>query len=366
MPAEDAARVPSRKTSCGAIAEWGAASATRLPLVGSSSIRCFAHPPKSASETPPHFRPAADPARSDPRRGRCEAQHRPHLRRRSRLEGRRLPGQRFHGDAEHRPAGQAKGMVFTDALRRGGQLRAEPGVPALRARTRRGIMSMPWAARIAGRRRSSGWCRFPTRAGWRRRTSRSPTRSKAAGYATGIFGKWHLAGKDGAATRRAGFRCGLSIRSAGWKERTSKPDNPEGHLLAHASGRRVHGDKPGPAVLRLSAALRHSHGHCRRGQRRWRSSRPRRRASSTTTPLYAACTYDLDDGVGILLTKLKELGLEENTLRGLHQRQRRHAAVVAGAAARQQGLLLRRRHSRAVHRALARRRQARQRRATCR
>ena len=30
--------------------------------------------------------------------------------------------------------------------------------------------------------------------------------------------------------------------------------------------------------------------------------------------LYAACTYDLDDGVGILLKKLADLGLEKNTL----------------------------------------------------
>jgi arylsulfatase A-like enzyme len=30
--------------------------------------------------------------------------------------------------------------------------------------------------------------------------------------------------------------------------------------------------------------------------------------------MYAACTYDLDAGVGLLLAKLKELGLEENTM----------------------------------------------------
>ncbi len=32
------------------------------------------------------------------------------------------------------------------------------------------------------------------------------------------------------------------------------------------------------------------------------------------SPLYMACTYDLDDGVGLVLQKLKELGLEKNTL----------------------------------------------------
>lgn len=30
--------------------------------------------------------------------------------------------------------------------------------------------------------------------------------------------------------------------------------------------------------------------------------------------LYAACLYDLDDGVGVLLNKLKELSLDNNTL----------------------------------------------------
>jgi arylsulfatase A-like enzyme len=31
-------------------------------------------------------------------------------------------------------------------------------------------------------------------------------------------------------------------------------------------------------------------------------------------PLYAACTYDLDDGIGVLLQKMSELGLDKNTL----------------------------------------------------
>ena len=33
-----------------------------------------------------------------------------------------------------------------------------------------------------------------------------------------------------------------------------------------------------------------------------------------STALYAGCTYDLDDGIGILLKKLEELGLAKDTL----------------------------------------------------
>lgn len=38
------------------------------------------------------------------------------------------------------------------------------------------------------------------------------------------------------------------------------------------------------------------------------------RGTQHSDPLYAACTYDLDAAVGIVLDKLKELGLEENTV----------------------------------------------------
>ena len=36
--------------------------------------------------------------------------------------------------------------------------------------------------------------------------------------------------------------------------------------------------------------------------------------SASRTPLYAACTYDLDDSIAVLLKKLDELDLAENTL----------------------------------------------------
>ncbi len=56
-------------------------------------------------------------------------------------------------------------------------------------------------------------------------------------------------------------------------------------------------------------------------------------------PLYAACTYDLDESVGVLLKKLKELGLAENTLLVFTSDNGGDAAVVAGTVARKQGEL---------------------------
>jgi len=134
---------------------------------------------------------------------------------------------------------------------------------------------------------------------------------KAAGYVTGIFGKWHLDGKDGAEPSEQGFD--VVFQSAnGWgkKER----DNPKGiYSLTEAACQFMEKNRDRPFFVYLSHYAIHA------GLQAHRSTLEKFKAKKeagelAVDPLYAACTYDLDDGVGILLKKLAELGLDQNTL----------------------------------------------------
>jgi arylsulfatase A-like enzyme len=133
---------------------------------------------------------------------------------------------------------------------------------------------------------------------------------KSAGYVTGIFGKWHLDGPDGAAPGEQGFdvvhlsQLGLNSKDAA---------DPKGiYSLTRGACDFMEKNRDRPFLVYLPHYAIHTALQARE------SSLARFQAKAAgkqhRDPLYAACTYDLDDGVGILLAKLKELGLEENTL----------------------------------------------------
>jgi arylsulfatase A-like enzyme len=133
---------------------------------------------------------------------------------------------------------------------------------------------------------------------------------KAAGYATGIFGKWHLDGPDGAAPGAQGFDV-VHQSFAGWKG--NEPGNPKGiYSLTQAAGEFMEKNKDRPFFVYLPHYAIHSEQQARDSSlAHFKAKTPGQQHHNA---LYAACTYDLDDGVGILLKKLKDLGLEENTL----------------------------------------------------
>lgn len=133
---------------------------------------------------------------------------------------------------------------------------------------------------------------------------------KAAGYVTGIFGKWHLAGPDGAEPNEQGFDR-VFQSSGGWNGK--EQNNPKGiYSLTQAACEFMEKNKDRPFFVYLPHYAIHT-GLQARGSTlaKFKAKKP---GAQHHDPLYAACTYDLDDGVGILLKKLKDLGLEENTL----------------------------------------------------
>lgn len=133
---------------------------------------------------------------------------------------------------------------------------------------------------------------------------------KSAGYVTGIFGKWHLDGADGASPEDQGFDV-VHQSSGGWKGKET--DNPKGIFsLTKAAGEFMEKNKDKPFLVYLPHYAIHSDLQARQ------STLDRFKAKAAgkqhNDPMYAACTYDLDQGIGELLKKLKELNLEKNTM----------------------------------------------------
>ncbi|MEZ5433964.1 MAG: sulfatase [Verrucomicrobiales bacterium] len=142
---------------------------------------------------------------------------------------------------------------------------------------------------------------------------------KAAGYATGHFGKWHLAGKDGAKPSEQGFDTTFDSFGEGTLpegsegNKTGPPEDPKGvFTLTRKACDFIETNQDRPFFCYLAHHAIHGPQQGRpETLEKFKAKPPGQQHSSA---LYAACTYDLDASVGMLLDKLKALGLEQNTL----------------------------------------------------
>lgn len=135
---------------------------------------------------------------------------------------------------------------------------------------------------------------------------------KAAGYATGIFGKWHFAANP----VELGFDEAPKAPLAGWQPKSPNSNRKEDPKLTYsmtdAACQFMEKHKDQPFLLYVPYNAIHSQLEARKSSlEHFTAKKP---GSKTRSPLYAACTYDLDDGVGLLLKKLKELNLHDNTM----------------------------------------------------
>ena len=142
---------------------------------------------------------------------------------------------------------------------------------------------------------------------------------KAAGYKTGHVGKWHLDGPDGAKPSAQGFD--LTFDSFGEGElkegsegnKAGPPDDPKGvFTLTRKAIEFIEANKDGPFFCYL--AHHAIHGPLQGRPETLAMLKTKKPDLSKGDLMYAACTYDLDASVGMLLAKLKELKLDENTL----------------------------------------------------
>lgn len=132
----------------------------------------------------------------------------------------------------------------------------------------------------------------------------------SAGYATGCFGKWHLgsaAGGTGPGDQGFGTVMDRNYRGSGVQE------DPKGiFTITRAACEFMEKNRERPFFAYVSHHAIHSGLQARQAT----LARFQKKAAGKQHDhaLYAACTHELDAGVGLLLKKLADLGVEKNTL----------------------------------------------------
>jgi len=138
---------------------------------------------------------------------------------------------------------------------------------------------------------------------------------KAEGYATGIFGKWHLDGPDGAKPADQGFGVVFDSQKGDPNKALDRADDPKGIFsITSEAGKFMEAShaKNQPFFAYVSHHAIHTALEARPSTiEKFKAAKP---GSQHNNVKYAACLYDLDVGVGKLLDKLQALGIAENTL----------------------------------------------------
>jgi arylsulfatase A-like enzyme len=136
---------------------------------------------------------------------------------------------------------------------------------------------------------------------------------QSAGYATGMFGKWHLGGRDGAPPGEQGFDV-VDVSRDGWD--SSDPADPKkAFSIATAACKFIERHRTQPFFLYLPHYAVHSGLQARpEVLAKFEQKAAQASGKETQKPLYAACISELDTSVGRVLDKLAELDLERNTL----------------------------------------------------
>jgi arylsulfatase A-like enzyme len=136
---------------------------------------------------------------------------------------------------------------------------------------------------------------------------------RAAGYATALFGKWHLGASNGSEPRAQGFDEYFDPRLPNPNQKRDLPEDPKGiYSLTAAAGAFMEKHRDRPFFAYVAHHAIHSTLEARPAT--LEKFRAKAKGKQHSNPLYAACAYDLDDGVGRLLAKLDQLGLAQNTL----------------------------------------------------
>jgi len=136
-----------------------------------------------------------------------------------------------------------------------------------------------------------------------------PKALKAAGYTTAMFGKWHLDGSQGSKPQDH-FDV---VKVDGHSLNSRNEQDPKGVFsIATAACDFIEANRQGPFFAYLPHYAIHSALQSRpETLAKFKNKTPGKLHSD---PASAACLADLDETIGIVLKKLTDLGLEQNTL----------------------------------------------------
>ena len=134
---------------------------------------------------------------------------------------------------------------------------------------------------------------------------------KATGYATGFFGKCHMKDSDSGKSEHAGFDV-VKVSQPGLNSKD--PADPKAIFsITKAACEFIEANSQGPFFAYLPHYAVHSALQGRAETLAHFKAKPRGQLGHGD-PLLGACLADLDTGIGMVLDKLKALGLEQNTL----------------------------------------------------
>ena len=140
---------------------------------------------------------------------------------------------------------------------------------------------------------------------------------KSAGYATGMFGKWHLGQDPAHHPGKRGFDEAIVSMGKHFDFNTSpKVDYPKGIYLADFLTNKavdfIERHKAEPFFLYLPHFAVHAPHDAKKDL--IEKFKPKPPVGGHNNPTYAAMIYSVDESVGRVIAKLDELGLSENTL----------------------------------------------------
>ncbi|MBA9078650.1 sulfatase [Rufibacter quisquiliarum] len=132
-----------------------------------------------------------------------------------------------------------------------------------------------------------------------------------AGYKTAMFGKWHLGGKEGTLPKDQGFDVDGSFEPPS-QEEFEQNNDPKGiYKITNGAIQFMEENKNRPFFIYVSHHATHMAIQARDEMY---AKMKGKKGTYQSHEKYGAMNAQMDDGVGLLLKKMKDLGLEENTL----------------------------------------------------